>query len=51
MQVMISKPHYLCNKCGHIWMGRLGATEYPRMCPNCKSLRWDKEKKASQDKQ
>jgi len=42
-QIMIPKQHYVCNKCKHIWMPRPGATNYPRACPGCKSVRWDKE--------
>lgn len=41
--LMIPKPHYACKKCGHIWMPRVGATDYPRKCPSCQSLRWDRE--------
>ena len=31
-----------CNKCGHEWYPR--STDV-RMCPKCKSVNWDKEKK------
>lgn len=29
-----------CLKCGHVWLPRV-ATEKPRICPKCKSVRWD----------
>lgn len=29
-----------CKKCGHIWLPREG-TGRPRICPKCKSARWD----------
>ena len=29
-----------CKKCGHKWMPR---QEDVRMCPKCKSVRWDRE--------
>ena len=45
MQIMIPKPHYLCQKCGHVWEGRKGARDYPRICPSCHSITWDEAKK------
>jgi len=36
----IELPELTCNQCGHTWTPR---TEDVRMCPNCKSIRWDKE--------
>lgn len=29
-----------CKKCNHVWLPR-AATGKPRICPNCKSARWD----------
>ena len=29
-----------CKRCGHEWIPRV---EDVRMCPKCKSVRWDKE--------
>ncbi len=29
-----------CKKCDHVWLPR-ATTEKPRICPNCKSARWD----------
>lgn len=43
MEIMIKVKHYVCNKCGHTWQPRPGATDYPRMCPGCKSIKWDKQ--------
>ncbi len=36
MQVNIVK--LVCSKCGHKWVPRI--TD-PRICPKCKSYRWD----------
>jgi predicted Zn-ribbon and HTH transcriptional regulator len=33
---------YQCQKCGHEWAPR-NKKDYPRMCPKCKSVRWDKK--------
>lgn len=33
---------YHCLRCGHDWIPR--KEDYPRMCPRCKSVLWDKEK-------
>ena len=30
---------YLCGRCGHRWIAR--NPRRPRMCPTCKSVRWD----------
>lgn len=48
--IQISKPYYLCLRCGHTWQGRSGATDYPRACPKCHSLRWDKAEKQEDGK-
>ncbi len=29
-----------CLKCGHVWLPRAD-TEKPRICPKCKSARWN----------
>lgn len=44
---------YRCRRCGHMWIPRRGLeldpnkpaprVENPRMCPHCKSVRWDVE--------
>lgn len=31
-----------CNRCGHEWVPRV---EDVRVCPKCRSLRWDKDDK------
>jgi len=41
--LMIEVEHHHCLKCGHVWQPRKGRTDYPRICPKCKSLRWDKQ--------
>jgi hypothetical protein len=28
-----------CDRCGHVWMPKDNAV--PRMCPRCKSVKWD----------
>lgn len=34
---------YRCGKCGHEWVPKgLRYIDYPRMCPRCKSVRWDR---------
>ena len=32
-----------CERCGHEWVPRPGDT--PRICPKCKSARWDTPRK------
>lgn len=32
-----------CKKCGHKWPNR--KDRKPRLCPKCKSVNWDEEKK------
>ena len=34
-------PKLTCKRCGHIWIPR---TDDVRICPRCKSLRWDRPK-------
>lgn len=31
---------YKCERCGHEWCPR-NQTEYPKVCPQCKSPYWD----------
>jgi predicted Zn-ribbon and HTH transcriptional regulator len=33
-----------CKQCNHTWTAR---TEYPRMCPRCKSYIWNQKKKST----
>ncbi len=33
---------YTCNRCGHTWVPR--ENEEPKVCPNCKSPYWNKER-------
>lgn len=41
--IKMKLPHYKCLRCQHEWIPR--KEDYPRMCPECKSVRWDKPKK------
>lgn len=34
-----------CKRCGHEWETRIGMDRVPKVCPACKSYRWDKEYK------
>ena len=44
MIITIKKKGYQCNKCGHEWAARKLGAPLPRMCPCCKTVRWnDKE--------
>ena len=49
MELMIPVKHFACLRCKHVWQPRPGATDYPRMCPKCKSLRWDKPLKPQEN--
>jgi len=40
MNKVIKIGKYHCNKCNHEWIPR--QADYPRICPKCKSVRWDK---------
>lgn len=42
MDLMIPVKHYVCLRCKHTWQPRPHITEYPRACPKCHSIRWDK---------
>jgi predicted Zn-ribbon and HTH transcriptional regulator len=39
---MIKRRQAECQKCGHKWFPRVKDV---RICPKCKSVRWDKPKK------
>jgi predicted Zn-ribbon and HTH transcriptional regulator len=39
--VTLTVPGYRC-RCGHEWIAK--AEERPRVCPKCKSPRWDQPK-------
>lgn len=39
-ELLMILPKLKCKRCGHEWTPR---TEDVRICPNCHSLRWDKE--------
>lgn len=41
MEQALATNYYFCKKCGHFWKARLG--HYPRMCPRCKTVRWNDE--------
>ena len=43
MVKVIKIAKYQCLRCGHSWIPR--SPEYPRLCPKCKSVRWDRERK------
>lgn len=48
METEIKLPTFTCLRCGHIWIPR--KTDYPRMCPKCKSVLWDKSKGDNNDR-
>jgi predicted Zn-ribbon and HTH transcriptional regulator len=35
---------YQCERCGHKWVPR-EESDYPKVCPKCKSPYWDKPRK------
>jgi len=37
---------YHCSKCGYTWVPR---TEYPAVCPVCKSRKWDDREKEHEE--
>ena len=46
-EIDIVKKGYKCNKCGHKWESRNikeRKEPKPRICPNCKSVRWNDSK-------
>ena len=48
MAEKIDIPVCECLKCGWKWQPRVSE---PRMCPNCRTLRWDEPKKDNGDGQ
>lgn len=44
-KVKVTVEGYQCERCGHIWVPRK-RTEYPTICPKCKSPYWDRPSKA-----
>ena len=36
---------YRCERCGHVWVPRLGEGEKPTICPKCKSPYWDRPRR------
>lgn len=45
-EIVITLPGYRCERCGHQWVARHprgmpDADPRPRICPKCKSARWD----------
>lgn len=40
-------PKLKCLRCGHEWIPRV---EEVRLCPKCKSVYWDREKKKKKEK-
>lgn len=32
---------FKCERCGHLWVGRIGRKEKPVVCPKCKSPYWN----------
>ena len=45
----IEIPTYECLRCGHTWHPR--QPERPRLCPRCKTVRWDTERRNGQGKE
>ena len=46
-RVPITIMGYRCERCGHEWTPRGDGTREPRLCPKCKSVRWDQPKKSA----
>lgn len=44
-RVPITVMGYRCERCGHEWVPRGNIDEEPKMCPACKSVRWNSERK------
>jgi predicted Zn-ribbon and HTH transcriptional regulator len=38
---------HACNRCHHKWLGK--SAEKPNVCPRCKSVYWNREKKLHYD--
>ena len=45
-RVPITVMGYRCERCGHEWVPRGSIDEQPRVCPKCRSPRWDTPRKA-----
>jgi DNA-directed RNA polymerase subunit RPC12/RpoP len=44
-RVPITVMGYRCERCGHEWIPRGNVDEEPKMCPACKSVRWNSPRK------
>jgi len=44
-RVPITVMGYRCERCGHEWIPRGSADEEPKICPSCKSARWNSPRK------
>jgi predicted Zn-ribbon and HTH transcriptional regulator len=42
---MVRIPTLKCKRCGHAWIPRIADV---RLCPKCKTARWDEPKKSAQ---
>jgi predicted Zn-ribbon and HTH transcriptional regulator len=48
-KIRITVDGYRCERCGHQWIPR-SPKEEPRMCPKCKSVRFDQPRKPPKGK-
>lgn len=39
--ILIDRPGYKCERCGHEWRARASKTGRPKFCAKCHSIRWD----------
>jgi len=44
MQIKVQVNKYVCERCGHIWIGR--TMTIPKFCPKCKTLYWNIPRKS-----
>lgn len=48
MKIKITIDKFLCQRCGHTWIPR--DERNVRICPKCKSARFDEPKKSKKEK-
>lgn len=46
-RVPITVMGYRCERCSHEWIPRRDNENAPRVCPKCKSVYWDRPRKAT----